>query len=125
MSQIYILNLRKKVFLFIFLFLGLHHINYKTYKMENVLQIESISKEILHERIKQDEKFGNQKHHPFAWLAILGEEVGEANKAALETEFDYKGSDKDFSGYRKELIQVAAVAVAMIQNIDNNPIQYK
>lgn len=51
---------------------------------------------------------GEQNHHPYKWLSILGEEVGECHKAILE------GS---LLNYRDELIQVAAVAVAMIESL--------
>ena len=36
------------------------------------------------ERAQQELKWGMQHHAPFTWLAILGEEVGEACQAALE-----------------------------------------
>lgn len=83
--------------------------------------MEHIFKEIEAERQRQDAKWGEQNHHPMEWLAILGEEVGEVNKAALETYFmyDHKAA-QDYSEYRKELVQVAAVAVKMIQNIDQD-----
>ena len=42
---------------------------------------------ILEERQKQDEKWGEQNHNIYKWLAILGEEVGEVNKAALEKNY--------------------------------------
>lgn len=74
--------------------------------------------EVMEERQRQDAKWGEQNHAPFAYLAILGEEVGESNKAALETHFAYPGADRDYSEYRKELIQVAAVAVAAIECLD-------
>ena len=86
--------------------------------------MEHIFKEIEKHRHEQDAKHGKNNHHPFVWLAILGEEVGEANKAALETEFGYPDNNGTFDEYREELIQVASVAVAMIQNIDDNPIKY-
>lgn len=70
---------------------------------------ENILREIKQERILQNEKWGEQNHHLFLWLAILGEEVGEANKSALENKLDE---------YREELIQVAAVAVAMLECLD-------
>lgn len=70
--------------------------------------------EVNAERDRQDRKWGEQNHSPAHWLMILGEEVGEANKAALEAHF--KG--KDLSEYRAELIQVAAVAVSMIECLD-------
>ena len=66
----------------------------------------SLCDEVLVERERQDEEWGEQNHYSFKWLAILGEEVGEANKAALESKPDE---------YRAELIQVAAVAMAMIE----------
>lgn len=70
--------------------------------------------EVMVERGKQDGKWGEQNHDPFTWLTILGEEVGEACEAALESKFGKWGIDQ----YRDELIQVAAVAVAMIECID-------
>ncbi len=63
------------------------------------------------ERARQDEKWGEQNHDIYKWLAILGEEVGEANKAALEN---------DYSELMKELIQIGAVTVAMIESLERN-----
>jgi NTP pyrophosphatase (non-canonical NTP hydrolase) len=65
--------------------------------------------DVIIERDKQDEKWGEQNHIPLYWLAILGEEVGEVNKAVLE---------RDREGYRAELVQVAAVCVAAVENYD-------
>lgn len=79
-----------------------------------------IFREINQERNIQENKWGQQNHHPLEWLPILTEEVGEVNKAALETYFKYKGSDPLYKDYRKELIQVAAVAVNMIECFDRN-----
>lgn len=93
---------------------------------ENLLEISkkgfkqdrtNIFLEIATERHNQDAKFGEQNHSPAKWLMILGEEVGEVNKAALEAEFQHK----DLSEYRNELIQVAAVAIAMIECLDREP----
>ncbi len=78
-----------------------------------------IFSQIAKERKVQEEKWGEQNHNPFTWLSILMEEVGEASKAALEAEhgrFKYLSLDE----YRKELIQVAAVAVAMIECLHRN-----
>lgn len=71
--------------------------------------MENIFKEIKGERESQDKKWGKQLHHPIMWCAILGEEVGEVNKAALEDNWDE---------YKNELIQVAAVAVAMVECLE-------
>lgn len=61
---------------------------------------------IMEERARQDEKWGEQNHDPFVWLAILGEEYGEACKTAYEGEEHH---------LRVELVHVAAVAVAMLE----------
>lgn len=67
-------------------------------------------RDILEERAKQDAKWGNQYFRtPSGWLAILGEEYGEVCEAVLE---DWSG------GYRAELVQVAAVAMAAIESYD-------
>lgn len=81
-----------------------------TNKLEgNIMKTSDILKEVNLERDKQDQKWGEQNHDGFKWLAILGEEVGECNKAFLEG---------DLKNFREELIQVAAVAVAIIESID-------
>ena len=64
--------------------------------------------EIINERTLQDKKWGKQNHSSFVWLAILGEEVGEANKAILQSNY-----------YRNEMIQVASVALAAIESLDS------
>jgi len=73
--------------------------------------------EIKAERKYQDDIHGHDRNHaPIVWLPILGEEVGEVNRAVYEHHFE--GSD--LSSYREELIQVAAVAVAMIESYDRS-----
>lgn len=72
---------------------------------------EDVVSSILIERQKQDDKWGEQNHDVYKWLAILGEEVGEANKAALED------SREDLIN---ELIQIGAVTVAMIESLKRN-----
>lgn len=77
-----------------------------------------ILKEVEEERKRQDSKWGVQNHHPMVWLSILGEEFGEVNRGAQEAYFDNYESYGDWGNYREELIQVAAVAVAMVQSLD-------
>lgn len=74
--------------------------------------------EVFAERRRQDAKWGEQNHAPVLWLAILGEEVGEANKAALEAHFPNYDRYGDWTDYRRELIEVAAVAVAAVESLD-------
>ena len=63
------------------------------------------------EREYQDAKWGPQQHSPVMWLAILSEEVGEVAGAALRHHWDDVSPDE----YVRELIQVAAVAVAAVE----------
>ena len=71
----------------------------------------NVLNEVASERARQDAKWGEQNHHPYKWLVILGEEYGEACRGAYE---------KSRSSYRTELLQVAAVAVAAIESLDRN-----
>src|SRR3990167_1995346 len=72
------------------------------------------------ERNRQEEKWGAQNHDPFTWGAILAEEVGEAAEEALHARFPNPEDDPAtrLANYRTELVQVAAVAVAMIECLD-------
>lgn len=63
------------------------------------------------ERARQDEKWGVDRHlNPLLWLAILAEEFGEVAKDTLE----------NCPNLREELVQVAAVAVAWVEDIDTH-----
>ena len=93
--------------------------------MTEVKPVHGVLDEIYYERERQDAKWGaDRNHHPGEWLMILGEEVGEANKAALEAHFGGYGRDS-YADMRKELIQVAAVAVATIESLDRNELKKK
>ena len=68
--------------------------------------------EISRERKYQDGKWGeaiNRKLGYTTWLAVLTEETGEVSQAIL---------NQNLINLRMELIQVAAVAVAMLECID-------
>jgi NTP pyrophosphatase (non-canonical NTP hydrolase) len=72
----------------------------------------SIYDDIQEERRKQDKKWGvplERNIPPLMWIAILVEEVGEVAKALLQ------GKNKEV---RAEAVQVAAVAVAIVEYID-------
>lgn len=89
----------------------------------NLAIAEKAIEDIIQERGRQDAKWGRQDHEPSVWLMILGEEVGEATKAALEAKFG-EGGERDWQHsmreYRSEMVQVAAVAMAMIESVDKN-----
>ncbi len=68
------------------------------------------------ERLKQLEKWGPKELPVMEWLGLLMEEVGEA---ARELNQIGPGSDAEAEArLRAELIQVAAVALAAVQQID-------
>lgn len=69
--------------------------------------------EISEERDHQLRKWGEQTHDPAWWYVILGEEFGEAGREIFEH------NDKRL---REELIQVAAVAVAWLEDIDGRSV---
>lgn len=70
-----------------------------------------IGSEIFKERLSQEAQWGQQNHDPSYWMVILMEEVGEACHEIC-------GKSKNYWNYRKELIQVAAVAFAAIESLD-------
>jgi len=73
----------------------------------------SVLSEVRDERTRQDKKWGEQNHGGDTWLVILMEEVGELAQATLKTRFGGgKGNE------REEAIQIAAVAVAIVEAID-------
>ncbi len=75
--------------------------------------MERVFEAIREERQRQQEKWGNQDHNDFVWLAILSEEVGELSEAVLHDMFG--GDAKGMSA--KELLHVAAVAVQWLELI--------
>ena len=68
---------------------------------------------IIKEREKQIEKWGQQSHDDYRWLAILTEEVGELAQAILQSEFGGVHAGQTYT----ELIQVAAVAVQWLEHM--------
>lgn len=68
------------------------------------------------ERDSQDAKWGNQTHSMPVWSVILTEECGEVAEAALRVEFH--GEAAHLAHLREELVQVATVAVHIIEKID-------
>lgn len=76
---------------------------------------------LLRERLRQNEKWGQQDHEPVVWMGILGEEFGELCQAVNETHFDNGPEARKKGGYenmRTEAVQVAAVAIQFIEALD-------
>ncbi len=74
--------------------------------------------QIKAERQRQDEKWGEQNHHPSFWVSIMGEEFGEMCKSLNEYMSEHDANH--FDDMKAEAIQVAAVAVAMLECFDRN-----
>lgn len=78
------------------------------------MSMEQVFGEVAIERARQNEKWGEQNHDDYRWLAILTEEIGELAQAILHDEFGGRAA-----GTRNdELIQVAAVAVQWLECIE-------
>lgn len=76
-----------------------------------------INNDVLLERIRQNQKWGLQRHPIGVWLAILGEEFGEVCQAS-QSYLDLVSSKKtDADDLYMELIHVAAVASAIAEQI--------
>lgn len=77
-----------------------------------------ILQEIAVERASQDAKWGWPRDHGMErWHVILSEEVGEVAEAILEANPTLENKPGDWHALiENELIQVAAVAVAMLQH---------
>lgn len=76
---------------------------------------EAVINEISNERIRQNEKWGVQRHAYGTWLMILIEEVGEVAQA-MQSEKGW-GKESDADDLYTELIHVAAVASAIAEQV--------
>jgi NTP pyrophosphatase (non-canonical NTP hydrolase) len=82
-----------------------------------------VAAEVLAERARQEAKWGEQNHDPFVYGAVLGEELGEFLQAALKARFEsasVEASELRMDDLRKEAVQCAAVALAIVECIDRN-----
>lgn len=70
----------------------------------------NIAGEVIEERRRQINKFGRQELSRTRFMHILMEEVGEVSNGVL--------NEMPISEVRKELIEVAAVAVQWVEEID-------
>lgn len=73
--------------------------------------------DIQRERTRQIEKWGDQHHDDAWWCVIEMEELGEVARAIYERA--PRWDDESRARLREELVQVAAVAVAWIEDIDS------
>lgn len=79
----------------------------------------NIISEIFNERMRQIKRFGYQDISHFEFHAILSEEVGEVARALIE----HKYNGETLENYRSELVQVAATALQMIEELDRKGVK--
>lgn len=86
---------------------------------EKEMMQENIFMEIHKERERQLEKYGpNDDNHPVVWLAILNKQLGQCSQAAL-IGFGQPVTDDHKVMYKDKLISIAAVAVAALEQLEN------
>lgn len=76
----------------------------------------SVLQLITDEQAHQFAVWGRQNHIQMVWLGILAEEFGEVSKEVNEFHFRIG----DIENLKKELVQVAAVAVSMYESLERN-----
>jgi hypothetical protein len=83
--------------------------------MNAAKRYEKVSALIFQERQRQDDKWGWPQNNSLPiWMTVLGEEYGETCQEVLQAIYEGKSLD-DFV---TEMIQVAAVAVAALEDLD-------
>lgn len=74
------------------------------------------------ERQRQEDKWGPQRHGMPVWVTVLTEEVGEASQALLQLRsmpLEEPGERRaQLVSLQREVVQVAAVAVAWLEHIN-------
>ncbi len=84
-------------------------------RMKNKHQDTKALNDVLAEMQRQDLKWGADRNlDPFVWGAILGEEVGEYHQAVLHDHYGGKAAGTS----REEVVQIAAVALQIIEYYD-------
>lgn len=85
--------------------------------------MQEVNTDVLQERVKQNMKWGIQRHGHGDWLMILTEEVGEVAEAMQKVKGWGKPSDAD--DLYEELIHVAAVASAIAEQVKEASVNRK
>jgi hypothetical protein len=85
---------------------------------EQAIIMADVLADVLKERVRQNNKWGVQRHEDGRWLSILGEEFGEVCQALQDGMISQK--ETDANNKYIELIQVAAVAMAWAEQVREN-----
>ncbi len=83
-------------------------------------QTSGVLAELHAERVRQQQKWGEQNWTNLGWLVIAAEEAGEVAKDLCEATFTLKPAYRreKLAAMRIELVQLAAVLVAWIEAFD-------
>jgi hypothetical protein len=73
--------------------------------------------DVLAERKRQDERWGEQEHQPVFWAAVLAEECGEFAREAI-ADAALAAEPGGVARCRAEAVQAAAVALAIVECLD-------
>jgi hypothetical protein len=84
-------------------------------KIEELMTI--VNMEVFYERLRQNDKWGLQRHDWGKWLGILGEEFGEVCQAVNRIHFPKDAKPTDSDNLYEELIHLSAVASAMAEQV--------
>ena len=76
---------------------------------------QKIISDVITERKRQDEKWGEQNHDNFVWSSIIGEEYGELCKAI--NEYGFNPTPETRLDIYTEAIQTMASCMAMLECI--------
>jgi hypothetical protein len=90
-------------------------------RLPEVAYITIAMTDLAHEIERQEERFGVILHSPEGWQAILGEEFGEVAREVTAF-MPPRGREPNSRNYRKELLQVAAVAVRTAIALDKGQV---
>lgn len=80
-----------------------------------LMNTKAVLYDIVKERERQDEKWGEQNHAAPVWATIIGEEYGEMCQAI--NEFMFNPTPENEQRIHEEAIQTAASCVAMCECI--------
>lgn len=79
--------------------------------------MKEVNADVLAERVRQNKKWGHQRHNVGAWLAIIGEEWGEVCQAAGPYVGLTSNKPTDANNLYDELMDLAATAQALAEQI--------
>lgn len=80
----------------------------------------NLDQSVVDERVRQLAKWGVQHHGPEWWLVILTEEVGEFSQAICDLRWGGGNTAERVAHMRDELVQVAAVALSALADLDGH-----